>query len=329
VDTWLEEVIRELARQFPDGTFWSFTFNLQGLLAVFLVSLVSGAVGSLVVGNRMAFFSDALAHCAFAGVGLGLLMGLLAGATTTREFNDWVLPIMLGFGVLVGILIALVREKTALASDTVIGVFFAGAIGFGALVLTALSRRSYFHPENFLFGEPVIVTALELILLFVLTLVTAGMLAWMYNDMVFTSFNSSLARSRRIPVRLYRYLFIILLAGIVNMCLKIVGALLINALLIVPAATAANVCRNMRQLFWVTISLCVVSGVGGMLLQWELAMPDPAGAGEMRFGTSGIIVVCSVILFFLSMLVGPRWKARPLRERAPEPVPEPATPGDA
>src|SRR5206468_1542411 len=104
------------------------------------------------------------------------------------------------------------------------------------------------------------VTSLDLITLVLLALVTAGLLAWLYNSLVLTSFNPSLALSRRVPVRLCSYVFIVLLALIVNLCLKIVGALLINALLVVPAATAANLCRNMRQLFWTTIGLCLLVG---------------------------------------------------------------------
>ncbi len=308
---WVEHGIDQLSRMAPDGTFFSFSFNVQGLLGVVLVSLICGAVGSMVMGNRMAFFSDALAHCAFAGVALGLLLALFTGARTEKEFYGWVTPIMLGFGILVGLGIAFVREKTTLASDTVIGVFFAGAIGFGAVILKALSRRSFFHPENFLFGDLVTVSAEDLIYLFALAVITGVLLAWLYNDMVFTSFNPSLARSRRIPVRLCLYLFIVLLAVIVNLCLKIVGALLINALLIVPAATAANLCRNMRQLFWSTIALCLAVGVVGQWVSWELKLPDPGGAGDpIRFGTGGTIVVLSVILFFVSMWLGPRLRGK-------------------
>src|SRR5947207_15908430 len=95
-------------------------YIVMGTLAIILVSLICGSVGAMVIGNRMAFFADALAHCAFAGVGLGILTALLTGMN--HEQIDWLLPlIMVSFGVLVGIGIAYVQERTKLASDTVIG----------------------------------------------------------------------------------------------------------------------------------------------------------------------------------------------------------------
>ena len=308
---WVDQIIDFLCSLAPEGSLYSYGYNVQGLLALLLVSLICGAVGSLVVGNRMAFFCDALAHCAFAGVGVGVLLALLSGTTHEREIAHWVLPIMVGFGFLVGVGIAFVREKTSLSSDTVIGVFFAGAMGFGVMIFKPLSRRSYFHPENFLFGDLISLNAEDLVLLFILALVTAGVLVWMYNDMVLTSFNPSLARSRQVRVRLCSYLFIMLLALIVNLCLKIVGALLINAFLIVPAATASLLGRNMRQLFWLTIGICLVVGVSGQWLSWELTIPDPASPREpLRFGASGIIIVLSVLLFFASMGIGPLLRSR-------------------
>jgi zinc transport system permease protein len=305
----LDKAIKSFTLLMPPETYLSFTFNIRGLLAVVLVSLICGAVGSLVVGNRMAFFSDALAHCAFAGVSLGFLLALFGGVQKQSDYYHWITFIMVVFGITVGVAIAYVREKTVLASDTVIGVFFAGAIGFGAMLFTVASSRAYFTPESFLFGDPVAVNAEDLLVLFSLAVVTVGLLAWQYNSLVFTSFNPSLARSRRVPVRLCNYLFVVLLALIVNLCLKTVGALLINALLIVPAATAANICRNMRQLFWTTVGLCLGAGVLGHWLSFEVRLSDAHGKA-IAFGAGGTIVVLSVLLFFATMALGPWLRGR-------------------
>src|SRR5256885_4294824 len=123
---WLSDGLTAFSTIWPERSFLSEPINLHSMLATVLVCFICGAVGSLVIGNRMAFFSDALAHCAFAGAGLGLMFGLLSG--TRQDVLTWWLPlIMVGFGVVFGLGIAFVREKTGLANDTVIGVFFAGA----------------------------------------------------------------------------------------------------------------------------------------------------------------------------------------------------------
>jgi zinc transport system permease protein len=306
--TWLETLIRRFAELWPRNTFLAESVNVQGLLAVILVGLICGSIGSMVVGNRMAFFSDALAHCAFAGVALGILFGLVTGASA-ETVVDWLPAIMVGFGVLVGLGIALVRDFTHQASDTVIGVFFAGAIGAGAVVLQIGTARRYFPPEDFLFGNLVTVGVSDLLWLVLLLLACIGWLMFMYNQLVLTSVNASLARSRGVKVRVANYVFIILLAVLVNVCLKVVGVLLVNALLIVPAATAANLCRNMRQLFRWSILLCVIAGIGGQAIYWEIYAHSHVSIGE-----SGAIVVLSVVLFFLSMFVRPMIHARPQGE---------------
>jgi len=269
------------------------------------------------VANRMAFFSDALAHCAFAGVALGLLFAILS-KITVKDFTEWIFLIMVIFGISMGLGIAWVREKTSLASDTVIGVFFAGAMGFGAMLLSATGGRG-FSLEDFLFGSPQSALATHVLLLIFLVVITALFLYWNYNSLVFTSFNTSLARSRRVSVRLCNYLFIALLGLIINVCLQIVGALLINGLLIVPAATAANLSRNMRQMFWWSMGLCQLVGLGGIYLSWQISLPDPAQAEPIKFGVSGSIVVLSVLVFFLSMILGPRFRDR-LRNSPGEPA---------
>ncbi|HXG11412.1 MAG TPA: metal ABC transporter permease [Gemmataceae bacterium] len=324
---WLDRLIREFTALWPEWSYFSLDFQVRSLLAVLLASLVCGAVGSLVVGNRMAFFSDALAHCAFAGIALGFLFALLSGVRDEQQFWALVTPIMIVFGIVVGVGIAWVREQTNLASDTVIGVFFAGAIGFAALLRKVIRSRRLFNLEDFLFGDPVTVSAGDLVFLFVLVAITAALLVWMYNDVVFTSFNASLARSRRVRVRLCNYAFIVLLALIVNVCLKTVGVLLINALLIVPAATVGNVARNMRQLFWGTIVLCLLISVFGVWLSYQVTFPNPNNPRDpIQFGIGGTMIVSAVVLFFLSMAVEPlRRRLSPLlahlwRRRGPEVV---------
>src|SRR5262249_25094597 len=160
--SWIENLVTGFNQWWPENSFFFFEWNVYSALSIFLVALTCGAVGSLIVANRMAFFSDALAHCSFAGAACGLLLGLILG-TSDASFKQWIMLIMIVFGIVVGLLIAFVQEKSGLPSDTVIGVFFAGAIGLGAIFVKTVGSRKYFNLENFLFGNPLLVQAPEIL----------------------------------------------------------------------------------------------------------------------------------------------------------------------
>ncbi|MCS7046888.1 MAG: metal ABC transporter permease, partial [Gemmataceae bacterium] len=234
----LDTFIEWVRNSAPEGTYFNHLFAIKGFLAVVLVCLICGAIGGQVVGNRMAFFSDALAHCAFAGFAVAAACFLAFGRTES-DLRDWMMPIMVAFGVGIGLLIAVVRETTGLQSDTVIGVFFAGAIGLGAVFLRAVKAPG-FDIESFIFGDTQKVRTHDIAALLVLLTATLVFFALFYNRLVLVHVNPSLALSRGVSVRLCQYLFVVLLGLVVNLCLFVVGTLLINALLIVPAATAAN-----------------------------------------------------------------------------------------
>src|SRR5260370_779646 len=188
---WLNQVIYVICNlPWPEGTIFTHDHNVRGILATLVVCFICGAMGSLVVGNRMAFFSDALAHCAFAGVGLGLLLCLLA-ETPDDLVRQRITLIMVCFGVSIGLLIAFVREQTGLASDTVIGVFYAGSIGLGAVVTRVVQRRRFFSIEDFIFGNPTSVQNWEVILLLGLAIGTAIFLGVMNNWLVLSSASPS------------------------------------------------------------------------------------------------------------------------------------------
>ena len=178
---------------------------------------------------------------------------------------------------LVGLGIAYVREKTGLASDTVIGVFFAGAIGLAAMLLQGSCRsRQLLQPRR------TSCSAIrsrsrrdDLVFLFLPRRRHGGVPGLDVQPPGLHQLQPQPGPLAAHPVRLCNYVFIVLLALIVNVCLKTVGVLLINALLIVPAATAANLCRNMRQLFWRTIVLCLVISCFGLWLSSQVRLPDP------------------------------------------------------
>jgi zinc transport system permease protein len=306
-----QSIIDSIAAQFPDRSFFNFSPNLNAMLAILLVGLICAGMGGLVVGNRMAFFSDALAHCAFAGVALGVIVCIAFGVSDDA-FRDWITAVMVAFGVAVGVLIAWVRDRTGLASDTVIGVFFAFAVGLGAVFIKLIAQqRRAPSLETFCFGDPLTVTAGQIAILAGLLVAVSIFLVWHYNELVLTSAHPSLALSRRVPVVFLRFVLVILLALIVNLSLQIVGVLLITGMLIVPAAAAANLSRNLRQHFWWTVALTVGCGLIGQGLSWEISERSQ----RVELGIGGVILVLLSLTFFVSMAVGPLLRGRPTQAK--------------
>ncbi len=300
-DVWMADLIRWIANEAGTDL-----FVVRAVLTLFVMCLMCGIVGAMVVGNRMAFFSDAMAHCAFAGVALGFLMNV-AFADADKATAAWLVPlVMVTFGVAVGVSMVYVRDSTGLAHDTVIGVFFALALGFAAMLMPFVQRVSNKNLETFLFGNLFLLSAFDLVLLCGALALVTGVFLWRYNQFMFTSFNPSLARTRRMKVGLNNYLFTALLALVVNLSINVVGALLINALLVVPAAAAANISRNLRQMFWLTIAFSLLSGGVGYWLSGEMSL-SVGTVKDVRFGPSGVIVVASVGLFFGSMVAVAVW----------------------
>jgi zinc transport system permease protein len=222
-----------------------------------------------------------------------------------EAFWTWVTPVMLGFGMLIGFGIAWARERTGLTSDTVIGVFFAASTGLAAALRKVIQNRQLFTLEDFLFGDPLLSTSADLVNLAFLLVLVLVLLSWIYNPLMLSGFNTSLAQSRQLPHRLASYAFIVLLAVVVNLCVRIVGVLLINALLVVPAATAVNLGRNLREVFWWSVGLCLFACVGGHVLCWEIETRQ-----NVKLGIPGAIVLVSVGLFAVSVLLAPWWKRR-------------------
>jgi zinc transport system permease protein len=312
---WMNQFVLSTARLFHVEA-----FEVRAVLALLMVALACGTLGSLVIGNRMAFFSDAMAHTAMAGVTLALLLLVVAlNIRSTKEADEylWILPVaMATVGVVVGLFIAVIQERTALSSDTVIGVFFALSLGFAGLLLPGLRSRINLELEGILFGQLIMINDQQLLITIGTCLVTCGIVGWKYNSFLLGSFNPSLANSRGLNVRWNNYLFVVLLALVVNLSIYSVGVLLINALLVVPAAAAANVSRNLRRMFWFTLGGCVACSLVGLYFSSTTILA--LGSLELPVGPSGAVVVACVGWFLVSLVL------RAIRRRffgAPVPCP--------
>ncbi len=258
-------------------------FMKNALLAVLLVGPLFAILGTMVVNNGMAFFSDTIGHSALAGIAIGVLLG----------FQD-PLWIMIIFSILLALVISIIRYMTNIATDTVIGAVCATMVALGIVIL---SRGGGFNKFSyFLVGDLLSITSREILLLTVTLLGIIIIWIFMFNKLLLVSLNHSLALSRGIPVRLVETIFCVVTAVVVTISIQWVGILIINSLLILPAAAARNISKNMMQYHAVSIVITLISGLTGLIMSyyWSTA-------------TGATIVLFAALFFLASLLAKPHF----------------------
>lgn len=248
-----------------------FNFMKNAFLAVLLLTPLLGLLGTMAVNQQMAFFSDALGHSALTGIGLGIVLGVS---------ND--LLSMLVFGVVWALLICRIKQTGAASTDTVISVFSSTSIAAGLLIL---SRGGGFAKySSLLIGDILAVTPTDLMWLLCALVIGVGLWVVMYNHLLLSGVNESLARSRGVKTKLVECLFVVAVAVAVMLAIRWVGVMLINALLILPAAAGRNLARNSRQHALWSVGIAMVSGIAGLLAAY--AWDTSAGAAIVLFAAA-------------------------------------------
>ena len=254
-------------------------FIVRAFLAGLLVVLVAGPLGCVVVWRRMAYFGDALAHSALLGTALALMM----------DINP-LLGVML-IGVVISYLLMRLQKKD-LSSDAILGILSHGALAAGLVMLAMMqSQGQRIDLMAYLFGDILSVSWEYLGWLSLVCVLVSALLLRIWQSMLAISVHEELARSEGIQVDRIRLVFMLLMAVIVAVAMKIVGIILITALLIVPAATARRFASSPESMAAMAIIFGVFSVLGGVFasMQWD----TPAGPS---------IVLASVFLFFFSRL---------------------------
>ena len=236
----------------------SMYFMKNALLAVLVISPLFGILSTMVVHSHMSFFSDALGHSAFTGMAIGALCGV--GEPT------WAAVV---FSALFAVLFNLVRRRSHLASDTVIGVFSSTAVALGIFIST-LGGRSFTKFNNLLIGDILSVEPAKVGLLAVILLVVVGLWVLSFNQLMLSAVHPALADSRGIKVFWQETLFSVAIAVVVTVSMTWVGLMVINSLLVLPAAAARNVARNLWQYHLLSLLSALVTGVAGLMTSYYI-----------------------------------------------------------
>ena len=287
--------------EFLSAFFWEWTdygFMRLALCAVLLMAPLYGLLGTMVVDGRMSFFSDSLGHSAMTGIALGVLLGI-ALSRLPAKYAAVLLPVLsvfqtipgvvfigllflrLGmvavtvlialsiydtFPVLYALLLVYVKARGAASTDTTLGVFSATGMALGVVLL---SRNGGFaRYSNYLIGDLLAIEAGDLAAIGAALAATVVFWFAAYNRLLLLCVSPALAASRGVRVRLAEACFACLLAVVVMLSIRWVGTLIISAMLVLPAAAARNLARNVRGYHGLSVLLALVCGVVGLLLSF-------------------------------------------------------------
>lgn len=267
----------------PPTFFLQFVAN--AVIAGLVIGPLLGILGTMVVVKRMAFFSQAIGNAALTGVSIGVLLG----ESYTSPYVS-----MFAFCLAFGLVLKYTQQRTSLSNDVLIGVFLSISLAIGASLLLFVSARMNTHVlENILFGSILTVNYTDLNILLAVAAICVAVGGPLYNHMLLGSFSASLGQARGVPVKLVDYVFVILITIVTVACVKIIGAVLVEALLVIPAAAARNVSRSIREFVVYSVLFATVSCLVGIVVPMQYNIPVPSG---------GAIILVAAALFVLTTL---------------------------
>ncbi len=253
-------------------------FLIRALLAGFLVASVAGLLGVFVVWRRMAFFGDTMSHSALLGVALGILLNI------GFMFGVMVSSLLVGF-----ILYAFQRQKKV-ANDALLGILAHAGLSLGLIALSFVKNQNV-NLESWLFGDILSVTWEDIGVIAAVMVVIVLVLWRIWSPLLTLTIHDELARVEGVNVNHVNLIFVFLIALLVATSMKIVGALLITALLIIPASAARSLSRTPEQMALFSAIVGLISVVLGVTL--SAFVDTPAGPS---------IIVSATLIFFLSQL---------------------------
>ena len=271
-------------------TLWSYGFMRNALLAGVLVSIACGIIGTLVVLNRIVFISGGVAHAAYGGVGIAYFLGA-----------DPVLGAV-GFSLLSSLAMGLVHRKEGQRADTIIGVMWAIGMAIGIIFLS-LSPGYKADLMSYLFGSILAVSTMDLWLMAGIALLSLVFMLLFYRQLLALSFDQTFATVRNVPVGPL-YLAMITLIGLtVVIAMRVVGLIMVIALLTIPPAIANLYLKDMRAIMALSAALSMLFCTVGLIISYVLNFPSGA-----------VIILVAGLAYVLAALI----RSLLLRRQVPE-----------
>lgn len=265
------------------------SFILNALIAGVGLAMIMGPIGCFVIWRRIAFVGDTMAHSAIAGVALALIY----------EYDSFWGVLLTS--VLVSVLLANLKAQRWLPMDTWLAILAHSLLAVG-VVIFAMAQGGLVDLQAYLFGDILTLSGSDIRVLYTGIFILGGILIWIWRPLLALTINQDLAAAERIPVRLYDLVFMLIIALLVSLSVRLVGVLLLTALLIIPASTARIFSKNPYEM----VALSMLLGAANVIL-------GVFGSYTWDAPTSPFIVVCALILFIVmqsTRLIRDWWLAR-------------------
>lgn len=240
------------------GEFLSMNFMRNALLAVLIMAPLFGILSTMIVTGKMSFFSDALGHSGFTGIAIGVL----CGAVQPMYFA-------VGLAAVFALLFCFVRSRSSQSADTIIGVFSSTAVALGIFIAT-LNGSSFTKFNRYLIGDILSVTPGEIGLLALVLVAVLILWAAISNKLILTAVHPQLASSRGVSTARTETVFTVCIAVVVTLAMSWVGLMVINSLLVLPAAASRNIARNVREYHLYSVLGALGCSVAGLVSAYYL-----------------------------------------------------------
>ncbi|MCF8404823.1 MAG: metal ABC transporter permease [Bacteroidales bacterium] len=263
---------------------FSYNFFNYALIAALFTSITCGIIGTYIVTKRIVFISGGITHTSFGGIGIGYFLGMnpLIGA--------------LIFSILSATGIEFLSRKTEVREDSAIAIFWSFGMAIG-IIFIYLTPGYAPNLMSYLFGSILTVTAMELLLIIILSVLITAFFYLNYQRILYITFDPDFAKTRKIRVDLYNYVLIILVALTIVISIKIVGIILIMSLLTIPQSTSNLIFNDYRKIILSSITIGIIASFSGIGISYYFNIPSGA-----------TIIFTLVFIFILIKSVKWLWK---------------------
>ena len=258
---------------------FQYSFMIRAFIAGILVGIIAPIVGTFLVSRRYSLIADSLSHVALSGVAIGLI---------TKTY-----PVYAALAVTVSAAIAIekLRVSKRISGESALAIFLSGGLAL-SVVLIGLAGGFNVDLFSYLFGSITTVRSQDLWIILALGIIVIGLLYSLYKELFYISFDEEAARVSGVPTDFLNTLLVILTAVTIVLSMRIVGVLLIGALMVIPTITAAQIAKSFKQVIFISLILSLTAVISGLFFAYYLNVP-----------AGGSIVVIALTFFLFAMII--------------------------